>query len=108
VRLQGQRLEQVAGAYALGSLSPRASRRFEALLLRDIAARRAWQQWEERLSTLTADIPPVRPPDRTWRAIEQRLQKKPSMPGRSRVRWLLAAVLVAGAALVLVWTKVRP
>lgn len=108
MRLQGQRLEQVAGAYALGSLSPRARRRFEALMMRDIAARRAWQQWEQRLSALTPDIPSVRPPDGSWSAIEQRLARKPSPRGNFPGRWLLAAVLVVGIAVFVMWRKVRP
>lgn len=109
MKLQGRTLEQVAGAYALGTLSPRARRRFETHLSHDITVRRAWQQWEARLSTLTPDIPTVRPPDRMWESIEKRLiQKKSPALARSRLVWLLAAALVAGIAFVMVWRKVRP
>jgi anti-sigma-K factor RskA len=107
MKLQGRALEQMAGAYALGALSARARRRFESLLLRDIQIRRAWQRWEQRLSGFTADIPPVRPPDRSWAAIEKRLDQKPPRRARLPQRWLLAAALIAGIA-VLIWWKVRP
>jgi anti-sigma-K factor RskA len=107
MKLQGRTLEQVAAAYALGTLSRGACRRFESLLMRDITARRAWQQWEERLSRLTPDIPPVRPPDNGWPTIEKHLEQRPSPRGRARIPWLLAAALVVGVAFVLVWTKIR-
>ncbi len=108
MKLQGRALQQVAGAYALGSLGPRARRRFEALLARDLLARRAWQQWEQRLSGIAQDLPPVRPPDRTWQLIEQRIEQKPQPRAWSR-RWVLIAALVLAVAVVLVWTRtLRP
>jgi anti-sigma-K factor RskA len=107
MKLQGRALEQIAGAYALGTLSRGARRRFESLLLRDIDARRAWQQWEQRLSVFTPDIPTVRPPDGGWASIESRLQQKRPRRARSPLRWLLAAALLVGVALAAVWWKVR-
>jgi anti-sigma-K factor RskA len=104
MKLQGQALQQVAAAYALGSLGPRARRRFEALLARDLMARRAWQQWEERLAVLGQDLPPVRPPDTSWQAIESRLGQKPPPRAWTR-RWTLLAALVLAAAVALVWTR---
>jgi DNA-directed RNA polymerase specialized sigma24 family protein len=104
---QNRTLDYVAAAYALGTLGLRTRRRFKALLMRDIAARRAWQQWEQRLSTLTPDIPTVRPPDNAWRAIEKRVDPKTPPRTRSPMRWLLAAVVIAAIALVLAWRKVR-
>jgi len=107
MKLQGRALEQVAAAYALGTLSSRARRRFECLLQRDIQIRRAWQQWEQRLSEFTADIPPVRPPDRAWADIEKKLGRKPPRRTGNPLRWLLAAALIAAIS-VLVWWNVRP
>jgi anti-sigma-K factor RskA len=107
MKLQGRALEQMAGAYALGTLSSRARRRFESLLLQDIHIRRTWQQWEQRLSEFTVDIPTVRPPDRAWAVIEKRLDQKPPRRAKPPLRWLLATALIAGIA-VLVWWKVRP
>jgi DNA-directed RNA polymerase specialized sigma24 family protein len=103
--LQRRALEHVAGAYALGTLNPRARRRFRSLMLQDIEIRRSWQQWEQRLSALTPDLPPVRPPDKAWTAIEHRLAHRP--PRAAPRRWLLGCVLVVGIALALVWLKVR-
>jgi len=107
MKLAGPVLEQVAAAYALGTLGERARRRFEALLARDIGARRAWQEWEQRLSALTPELPSVRPPDTAWSAIEQRLQGRPRVPTPSRARWMLAAALLLAIAVVL-WTGFRP
>jgi DNA-directed RNA polymerase specialized sigma24 family protein len=105
---QNRALDYVAAAYALGTLGLRARRRFKAMVMRDIAARRAWQQWEQRLSTLTPDIPTVRPPDNAWGAIEKRVHPKTPVRTRSQLRWLLAAVVIAAIALMLVWRKVGP
>jgi anti-sigma-K factor RskA len=104
MKLQGRALQQVAGAYALGSLAPRARRRFEALLERDLMARRAWQQWEERLSGLARDLPPVRPPEAAWLSIAQRVEPAPRRAQSSR-RWLLLAALVIGIAVLLLWRR---
>lgn len=106
MKLQGRALEQMAAAYALGSLSPLASRRFEALLAHDINVRRAWQQWEGRLSVLAAEPLQVRPHDRTWQAIEARISKPGPKP-RSQLRWLLPAMIVLAAAVWLIWTQLR-
>jgi DNA-directed RNA polymerase specialized sigma24 family protein len=102
---RGRLLEQLAGAYALGALTPRASRRFEALMAQDITVRRAWQRWEERLASFTLDVPPVRPPDSTWAAIARRLEGPAAAQVRSPRRWLIAVVLLLAAAVVFVWTQ---
>jgi len=105
---EGRALDQLAAAYALGALSPAATRRFEALLQRDIDVRRAWQRWEQHLSALTPDIPTVRPPDDGWTRIETRLRQKTAPRAKSSpLRWLLAAALIAGAAFVAMWWAVR-
>jgi anti-sigma-K factor RskA len=107
MKLHGRALEQMAGAYALGTLSDRARRRFELLLLRDVGIRRALQLWEQRLSALTPDIPSVRPPDQGWAHIENRLQQRQPRRAKSPLRWLLAAALLVGIALAAVWWRVR-
>jgi anti-sigma-K factor RskA len=107
MNLQGQALQQVAGAYALGSLGPRTRRRFEALLARDLMARRAWQQWEERLSALAQDLPPVRPPDKAWQSIERRIGPRRQSRAWTRRGALIAALLLA-VAVALVWRTSSP
>jgi RNA polymerase sigma-70 factor, ECF subfamily len=100
--------DYIAAAHALGTLGSRARRRFTALLKRDIAARRAWQQWEEQFSAFTPDIPAVRPPDHAWGAIEKRVDPKAPVRAGSQLRWLLAAVLVAAIAFAMMWRKAGP
>lgn len=106
MRLEGEVLQQLAASYALGSLGQRARRRFEAELARSVAARRAWQQWEERLARLDRELPPVRPQDATWKLIEKRLSPRQAR-SRSPGRWLLAAAMLAGLLLVVFAWQVR-
>ncbi len=102
-------MQQLAGAYALGTLSARVSRRFEAMLARDVTARRAWQQWEERLSGIAREIPPVRPLEKTWQAIESRLeQKAQARPRLPRIWWLVIALLLSVALVLFRARLVRP
>jgi anti-sigma-K factor RskA len=103
MNLHGRALEYVAGAYVLGTLSPRACRRFEALMKQNITARRAWQQWEERLSGLALNVPPVRPHDRTLPNILARVQKHAQRPKRfTQGRWALVAAIVLALAVALI------
>jgi DNA-directed RNA polymerase specialized sigma24 family protein len=97
-------LEQIAGAYALGTLTLRTSRRFESLMTHDINARRAWQRWEERLAPFSLDIPAVRPPDDAWAAIVRRIEG-PAPRAKSPRRWIIAAALLLAAAIAIVWMR---
>jgi anti-sigma-K factor RskA len=108
MKLQGRALEYVAGAYALGTLSPRARRRFESLLQHDIAARRSWQQWDERLAGLAPEPPPVRPPDAAWALIEARIAPAPRSGWISPRRWALLAALLLAFAVLAVLTRGGP
>jgi RNA polymerase sigma-70 factor (ECF subfamily) len=99
--------EYVAGAYALGTLSPRARRRFESLLRHDIEARRCLQRWDERLVGLAPELPPVRLPDAAWSQIEARIVQAPPSRWMSPRRWALLAALVLGFAVVVVLTRGR-
>ncbi|MEO6184754.1 MAG: hypothetical protein ABIP38_06975 [Steroidobacteraceae bacterium] len=100
MKLQGRALEHVAGAYALGILSQRARRRFEALLQQDLAVRRSAQRWDERLAGLAPPLPPVRPPDAAWAQIEARIAPAPRAGFLSRQRWTVLAALVLVASVV--------
>jgi len=104
--LQGARLEHMAAAYVLGSLGLPARRRFETLLQRDAAARRVCQQWEERLAGLAQDLPPVRPADDAWAAVQARIQQVSRPPVRSaRQHWLWIAALLVAIAVMLLWAR---
>ncbi len=100
VNLQGRALAYVAGAYALGTLSSRARRRFETLLQSDLAARRCLQQWDERLAGLAPSLPPVRPPDAAWAQIAARIAPARRSTLLSPQRWALLAALVLLALVV--------
>ena len=105
MRLHSQTRQLLAGAYALGTLSGRARRRFQRMLERDIELRHAWQAWEERLAHLAPDMPAVRPPDSAWSRIEQQLEQ---VPARTKSpRWNLLIVIFAAVALLVLWLKVR-
>jgi anti-sigma-K factor RskA len=110
MKLQGKALEYVASAYALGSLTSRARRRFEELLLHDIMVRRAWQRWEQRLSDLAPDVPPVRPEADTLPRILARIQKPVTRrSGFTSRHWVVLAALVLVAATIwLVMHRAEP
>ncbi|MBK6294899.1 MAG: hypothetical protein IPF55_11855 [Rhodoferax sp.] len=76
-------LDQLAGAYVLGTLSARARRRFGVLLDRSAAAQRAVAQWNDHLAPLNNSITPVAPRPQVWQAVAQSTQP---IPGR--ISWL--------------------
>ena len=76
-------LDQLAGAYVLGTLSARARRRFGVLLDRSAAAQRAVAQWNDHLAPLSGSITAVAPRPEVWQAVAQSTQP---IPGR--ISWL--------------------
>jgi anti-sigma-K factor RskA len=103
--LRGAALEQIAAAYVLGSLSPRAHRRFEQTLQQDVLARRACQQWEQRLAGLALDLPPVRPPDQAWDAVQRRLESPTAHRQGLQSRWVWMAALLAAGVMAAYWFR---
>jgi anti-sigma-K factor RskA len=77
-------LDKLAAAQALGTLSPRAARRFEAVLRGSHEARAAVTAWQERLNQLTVSVPAVQPRPAIWQAIQQRIAP---VPQRRRQPW---------------------
>src|SRR5215470_16170627 len=67
------RADALAAEYVLGTLRGRARQRFERAVRMDRALGEAVQRWEERLLPLAEALPPVRPPERVWRAIQARV-----------------------------------
>ena len=65
--------DRLAADYVLGTLRGPALRRFEALLPAHPALRQSVQGWQERLSVLAMDVPPVQPSPQVWMAIQRRL-----------------------------------
>lgn len=68
-----ERLDRLAREYALGTLSPRARRRFDRLLQQSPAAMLAVGIWQRRLAQLSTSMPPMEPREAVWRGLEQRL-----------------------------------
>ena len=78
-------VEHLASAYALGTLTLRARRRFERLRRDRADVDMAAAQWEARLGQLAQAVAPVRPSPRVWQAIEARTL--PPAGRRPRGRW---------------------
>ncbi len=77
-------LDRLAAAHALGTLSPRAARRFEAVLRNSHEARAAVTAWQEHLNRLAVSVPAVQPRPEVWHAIRQRIAPAPQ---RRRQSW---------------------
>lgn len=111
--MTGEERQSQAGEYVLGTLPLDERDAFERAMVSDPALRDAVRFWEERLVSLTALIPEIAPPARTWRAIERSIGPNPVIPvaanddvrllRRSRARWrgvaATAMALAAGLAL---------
>jgi anti-sigma-K factor RskA len=69
----GKLRERLAAEYVLGTMSPRARRRFDTLLKQMPALRRAVTEWESRLLPLAGVLPEIQPPARVWTAIKARI-----------------------------------
>ncbi len=74
MKLENSKLrERLAAEYVLGTMSPRARRRFVALLKQMPALRRTVAEWEARLMPMADVLPEIRPAARVWTAIEARI-----------------------------------
>jgi anti-sigma-K factor RskA len=116
-----ERLDALARAYALGTLSPRAERRFAQTIANSAAAAQAVSRWREMLGTLELGAPAtLAPSEDVWTNVQSRLfeprraqQAVPARPaagragGRAsvgRLTWpglvgLAAGLLLFGAVL---------
>jgi len=73
-----ERLDALARAYALGTLSPRAERRFAQTVANSAAAAQAVARWREMLGTLELGAPPtLAPSDAVWSNVQKRLFARP-------------------------------
>jgi anti-sigma-K factor RskA len=84
--------DQLAAAYALGTLRGRARHRFERLMAADPALDRLAREWELRLNVLAEGAPAVEPPAHLWRRIEERLAAPVPASAGMRRRSALAAL----------------
>jgi anti-sigma-K factor RskA len=108
--LQAERLERLAAAYALGTMSPRAARRFQALLIDSREMQAAVTAWHERFNQLAISVPPVRPGAGVWQAIQNRVQGAPRASVRPSRRpwWLPAFGMALGAFLTVGLVREQP
>jgi anti-sigma-K factor RskA len=94
------RLDRLAREYALGTLGGLSRRRFERQLRESSDAMAAVGTWQERLAALAGSVPPMRPSELVWSALERRLfvasTRSPSAPNRPQ-QWLRA--FLSGRAL---------
>ena len=93
--LRPQLLDQLAGAYALGTLRGPARARFDRLCQHNSAAGAAVHRWEDRLMSLLPELAPVVPGPQVWARIAQRIQTRPmdSKRGTGWWRWAAAGAL---------------
>lgn len=119
--LKPELLDQLAGAYVLGTLPVRARQRFARLMETHALIAQAVNTWEKRLAPLAATVPPVTPPARIWKTVHARIGNSPSgsttiakwfkelFSAATPVRWTLAvqALAVAGLAVTLAITQMQ-
>ena len=102
-------LERIAASYVLGTLSPRARRRFNKVLPLSPQAQRAVALWQEMLAPLHASIVPVAPPASVWRAIDRRVRPPVRASAPFWRRWLQPVLALAlGAVLAVGTVQQRP
>ena len=117
--LQPERLERLAREYVLGTLSGRARRRFERLLVEAPLAGRVVARWQQRFDVLAATVPPVQPREQVWQGLQQRLFTPRDAAGRepaagiwSRLQALFAprvlGGVLAGVLMATVVLKLQP
>ena len=107
------RLDALAAAYVLGTLSGRARARLARAARTDTAVRAAIRAWEERLAPLAESAPPVNPSPQVWKRVALRLGLD-ATPHSARTPWwgrlsLWRGIAVASfsAALVLAVSTLR-
>ncbi len=97
-----ERLDRLAREYALGTLSPRARRRFDRVLQQSPAAMLAIGIWQRRLAQLSTAMPPMQPRESVWRTLEQRLfagAPAPAVPPSRSSAWGWLGTLLSGRSL---------
>lgn len=93
--LRPELLNQLAGAYVLGTLRGRARIRFERLCLQSPAARMAVQTWEAELTRLAVSVPSQAPSPQLWQRIARQLGHVETAPSRNWWSLLMPAATFA-------------
>jgi len=112
VKLSVNAAQQLAAAYALGTLRGPARRRFERMAREDDTLRRLMDRWQLEFASLASDVPPVDPPGRVWRDIESRIAPRASDVATRAFPWRAFGLVAGGLATVLlaffVWISTGP
>jgi len=83
-----ERLDALACAFVLGTLSPRAARRFQSVMAHSREARVAVDAWQELLHKLSVATPRVEPSAKVWSRITARIEGRASSLRGWGHRWL--------------------
>jgi anti-sigma-K factor RskA len=109
-----ERLDALAAAYVVGTMSGRARARLARMARTDTAVRAAIRAWEERLAPFAESAPPVNPSPQVWKRVALRLGLE-STPPSERLPWWGRlgfwrgfAIASFSAALVLAVSTLRP
>ena len=96
--------DALAAEFTLGTLRGRARQRFETLARSETALGEARRRWESALTPLALDTPPVEPPARVWRVIEERIGTREGATGErsGAALWRALGLVAGGLATVLV------
>lgn len=101
--------EVLAAEHVLGTHSARVRSRFARLLKDDANLRATVAEWEARLQPLALALPEIEPPERVWKAIQQRIAKRESPAAPALSFWRSLAFLTTAAAMaLLVYIGVAP
>lgn len=108
-----ERLDALAAAYVLGTLSGRARARLTQIARTDTVVAATLRAWEQRLAPFAEAAPPINPSPRLWRRIALRLGLEPERtvrgPWWTRVGfWRGFAVASFAAAVVLGVAQLMP
>ncbi len=83
-----ERLDALASAFVLGTLTQRAARRFQSLVSHSREVRMAVDMWQERIHKLSVAIPRIEPSTQVWSRITARIDGHASPSGKWGHRWL--------------------
>lgn len=113
-----ERIEMLAAEYVLGSLHGLARKRFERWMMESAKSREEVWFWEQKLGSLSADVPAVTPPSSVWDSIENRLWQKGSQKaapiGKAQARanhrwfWPSWSAVATAAAVVMAFVLIQP
>jgi anti-sigma-K factor RskA len=104
-------VDLLAAQYVLGTLKGLTRKRFQRLMLTSIMAREATHTWEANLNSLSSAIKPVKPDEKVWQQILQRLEtrKTPSTVIKTKPGfWRPWSLIATAASLVLAIILLQP